>query len=236
MDRRVKERLVGASILVVIIVWVVPELLSGPAPRPASPPPAPQPALATAPIRNVTLDLRTSQAPAQVPLEGAASVAQPTDGHEVAPGAAVEPASSAAASPGTVPPSPASAPGATTPAAASAAPPSDAARPVEAQPAEAPLESAAPPPTFEVTAAKPAAAGGVWAVQLGSFKSRDNAERLLRQLKAQGFAAYELSGGVGPALRYRVRVGPMVDHGAAAQALAKLKSAGHAATIVSPGT
>jgi hypothetical protein len=31
MDRRVKERLVGASILVVLIVLIVPELLSGPA-------------------------------------------------------------------------------------------------------------------------------------------------------------------------------------------------------------
>ena len=30
MDRRVKERLVGATILVVLIVLIVPELLSGP--------------------------------------------------------------------------------------------------------------------------------------------------------------------------------------------------------------
>ncbi len=33
MDRRVKERLVGASILVALIVLVVPELLSGPVPH-----------------------------------------------------------------------------------------------------------------------------------------------------------------------------------------------------------
>ena len=30
MDRRVKERLIGATILVVLIVLIVPELLSGP--------------------------------------------------------------------------------------------------------------------------------------------------------------------------------------------------------------
>ena len=36
MDRRVKERLIGASILVVLIVLIVPELLSGPKP-PARP-------------------------------------------------------------------------------------------------------------------------------------------------------------------------------------------------------
>ena len=39
MDRRVKERLVGASILVVLIVLIVPELLSGPAPAPVGPRP-----------------------------------------------------------------------------------------------------------------------------------------------------------------------------------------------------
>ena len=38
MDRRVKERLIGASILVALIVLVVPELLSGPKP---APPPQP---------------------------------------------------------------------------------------------------------------------------------------------------------------------------------------------------
>src|ERR1700688_4884165 len=36
MDRRVKERLVGASILVVLIVLIVPELLSGPPAPPAA--------------------------------------------------------------------------------------------------------------------------------------------------------------------------------------------------------
>ena len=62
MDRRVKERLVGASILAVLVVLIVPELLSGPAPgtspaaKAASGPPDP--------IRNVTIDLATSKSPA----------------------------------------------------------------------------------------------------------------------------------------------------------------------------
>ena len=38
MDRRVKERLIGASILVVLVVLIVPELLSGPAPAPVPAP------------------------------------------------------------------------------------------------------------------------------------------------------------------------------------------------------
>ena len=68
MDRRVKERLVGASILVVLIVLIVPELLSGPAP--------PVPATARLPVRlpasapeprNVIVDLGNGKAQATPP-------------------------------------------------------------------------------------------------------------------------------------------------------------------------
>jgi DedD protein len=40
MDRRLRARLIGASILVLLAVIVVPEMLSGPKPREAAPPPA----------------------------------------------------------------------------------------------------------------------------------------------------------------------------------------------------
>jgi cell division septation protein DedD len=72
-------------------------------------------------------------------------------------------------------------------------------------------------------------------VQLGSFVSRDNADKLARQLRAQGFSVYVLPGGSGPLLRYRVRIGPMPDRSAAAQTVAKLKSLGQVASLVSPG-
>src|ERR1700722_20068235 len=70
MDRRVKERLVGASILVVLIVLIVPALLSGPPQTPA--PSAAAPGLPVnvgtpEPIRNVTVDLTTSKPPAPEP-------------------------------------------------------------------------------------------------------------------------------------------------------------------------
>jgi DedD protein len=71
MDRRVKERLIGASILVALIVLVVPELLSGPKPHVATAPTLP--ASAPEPIRNVTVDLNPSKAPANAEVEPAAS-------------------------------------------------------------------------------------------------------------------------------------------------------------------
>jgi cell division septation protein DedD len=72
-------------------------------------------------------------------------------------------------------------------------------------------------------------------VQLGSFVSHENADKLARQLKSQGFAVYVSPGGSGASLRYRVRVGPMADRGAANQTAAKLKSMGQTGSVVASG-
>jgi cell division protein FtsN len=68
-------------------------------------------------------------------------------------------------------------------------------------------------------------------VQLGSFASRANADRLAHQLKGQGFAASVSQGTSGRHL-YRVRVGPVHDRAAATQLLSKLNAAGHSGSIV----
>jgi len=237
MDRRVKERLVGASILVVLIVLVVPELLSGPpGPAPVSVGPT-LPVSAPEPVRNVTVDLATSKAPEPEPQEaqGAAASAPPPEARADAASAAVDAATGADASAGAAsgpqsapprnaPDSSDMQPSPDMPAAPSAPPP----RP--ASPTS--LETAAPAPISRL--ARPALSGTAWAVQLGSFASRDNADKLMRQFKAQGFSVYVVPGGSGPSLRYRVRIGPMADRGTAAQAAAKLKSAGQAASLVPP--
>ena len=193
MDRRVKERLVGAAILAALIVSIVPELLPGPAPTASM-----RPAIAPEPARNVTVDLSTSKPPEPEPVADAASSAGPPELR----------GSTAASAAGTVQVAPATA---------------------------AHLETAPPAPTSTAPMARPAASGA-WAVQLGSFASRANADKLVRQLKGQGFAVYLVPGGSGFALRYRVRVGPMADRGAAAQVAAKLKALGHPASFVPPAS
>jgi cell division protein FtsN len=70
-------------------------------------------------------------------------------------------------------------------------------------------------------------------VQLGSFASRPNAERLAHQVKAQGFAVSVSQYPSGRHL-YRVRVGPVADQGAASQLLVQLHAAGHSGAIVPP--
>jgi cell division septation protein DedD len=209
MDRRVKERLVGASILALLIVLIVPELLSGPAPSRSTPK---LPVSAPEPIRNITVDLATSKATVPGLETGSAP---PRDGLDAAASAAARPAAGAAGN-------------AAASAAAGAAPgPAGGA----AADTPMPLESSATSPT-SVAGAK--TGGHAWSVQLGSFASRANAEKLLHQLKGQGFAAYVLPGGSGSSARYRVRIGPMADHGTASQAVIKLKSLGHPASIVPP--
>jgi DedD protein len=205
MDRRVKERLVGAVILLALIVSIVPELLPGPAPSAK----AAKPAIAPEPVRNITVDLATSKAPETGPAAdaSAASSAQPAEAHgTAAASAAVNAAANAAANAAGPPP---------------AVPPAH-------------LETAAPTPKLPASGAKPRASTGAWAVQLGSFASRANADKLMHQLHAQGFAVYLVPGGSGAGARYRVRVGPMADRGAAAQVVAKLKSLGHPASFVPP--
>jgi DedD protein len=108
---------------------------------------------------------------------------------------------------------------------------------------EPPLETPASPPRSQSAAVRSAAPteslGAVrhgWAVQLGSFASKANADRLMHRLQRSGGSFYVVPGGAGPALRYRVRMGPLADRSAAERALARLKAQGHTATIVTPAT
>jgi len=77
----------------------------------------------------------------------------------------------------------------------------------------------------------PQPSGTGWTVQLGSFASRANAERLVGELKAKGYAAFSTESGSGGRILYRVRVGPAEDHASAAALAAKLRTAGHPGTL-----
>jgi DedD protein len=228
MDRRVKERLIGASILVALVVLVVPELLSGPKPNTA---PAPTlPAAAPEPIRNVTVDLTTSKAPANSEVEpgspqgGAASGTESTG----APTGASTGASSGASTGGSAGGSAA----ASTPTSAAAYSP---AAETPAAPKQPPRAAAARAAGVESAAPSPTSVGhGSWSVQLGSFASRANADNLTRQVKGQGFSAFVLTGGSGSSVRYRVRVGPLADRESAERIATKLKSLGHVGSLVAP--
>jgi DedD protein len=109
--------------------------------------------------------------------------------------------------------------------------PAPASRSAEIEPSP-PKRSAALASTPErVPAAEPPPVMG-WSVQLGSFQSRDNAHRLLKELKGKGFSAFILEGGGTSGKLYRVRAGPAADRAAAAALAAKLREIGQPGSIV----
>jgi len=294
MEKHIKERLVGAVVLVAIVVIVVPELLTGPRDRM----PAPPPAEVVAPVRTVTIDLdtgaqrdalaadrigdvppvsgtpatgapqdglprgtvdRAADAPASAdaPTDSNATTAPPTSSTaSSAPAVAMDPkpASGGAAAPKPAAESTADAARRSEAAVSAAAavstpaskPPAKtetvAKAPAASKPADAPKTgtSAARPATAEsagtpkvaeskpVAPARPAApatsASEGWVVQLGSFASRPNAERLAAELRSKGYAGFVSEFRGSGRVLYRVRVGPEQDRSRAeaiAQRLAR---------------
>ena len=115
--------------------------------------------------------------------------------------------------------------------------PASATKPDAAKSSEASKPGSAKTDTPRAAPSKPTDASKVtnsqgWAVQLGVFASRDNADRLAREVKGSGYPVVvnEVSGN-GKKL-YRVRVGPEADRGAAVALSGKLRAAGHAGSVV----
>ena len=215
MDSRAKQRLTGAVILVALFVLLVPELLTGP--REARAPANPDNGEG---LREYTIDIdaqeRGSQARATPPADGSVAlppVAQPMNAapERAMPGEAATPEPTPAPITIPVPPT-------TTPNNVPAAP----ARPA---PAAAPTPRSAP-------ATNPPAARGTFAVQLGSFRSKENADGLVRDMTAKGFAAFVAPITTNGHELYRVRVGPTRDRASAEALAAELKRIGQSGSIV----
>ncbi len=212
MERAVKERTVGAVVLMVFIVLVVPVFLDGPDPEPAVvSETVTLPGQNGQPRKRQTIVLeRDRREP--VPVPGAADTGRDDTAPPAATGAAtavpLPPAGEPAARAAATPPEPAGA---------------------EAT-ADAGAES---PPQSEAPAGAAArSATGMWAVQLGSFSNKDNAERLASALRDKGYAAFlsRLQGADGAL--HRVRVGPQKDRDSAEAMAARLASEGHRGQVV----
>jgi cell division septation protein DedD len=209
----VKERLTGAIILVALIVLLVPEFLSGPvrsAPRVTA---AAVTSVEEPPLRSYTINLAEDA--------HAHTAAHPSGPQQPAPIAATAPEADAAGTPHTAAEVPAPEPTPTpTP-----TPQPQAAVPAAVPPAHVPVPTPPPGP------GPGSAASGGFVVQLGSFASRANAERLARQVHTQGFPVSVSQGSSGRRL-YRVRVGPAKDRAAASQLATQLRASGHTGSIV----
>ena len=72
----------------------------------------------------------------------------------------------------------------------------------------------------------------MWAVQLGSFSERENAERLAVELKELKFAAFLSQSPSESGNLHRVRIGPLKDRESADAMADRLQKAGHKGQVV----
>lgn len=176
MDPALKQRMLGAAVLIVLAIIFVPMLLDG---APSG--------------RSETVDLTIPDAPDRdfetrvVPLDsGAAAVPSATDPNAVATvqAAATKPAD----------------------ALAGAEPPDVAVAPTPA-PVATPVPAATPTPA----AVPQSASGGRYAVSFGTYGKRENADKLVADLKRAQVPAYADEVTVDGKPMLRVRAGPFVD-------------------------
>jgi DedD protein len=115
--------------------------------------------------------------------------------------------------------------------------PEPATEPAPAPVAQVPPAQQAPdvkPAAIPVAEAPKAASRDQWWTQLGSFSSRDNAERLARDLRGKGHAIDVARIRVGGKELYRVRAGPVASREAAVALQSRLAAAGHKSSLVPP--
>ncbi|MEO0347086.1 MAG: SPOR domain-containing protein [Pseudomonadota bacterium] len=76
--------------------------------------------------------------------------------------------------------------------------------------------------------------GQLWAVQVGSFSNRENAQRLASELRGRGLLAFLSQIESGGNTLHRVRVGPQASRDEAAEVAAALKASGQGTPAVVP--
>ncbi|HVF15456.1 MAG TPA: SPOR domain-containing protein [Steroidobacteraceae bacterium] len=246
MERQVKERLVGAAVLVAAAIILIPEMLSGPK-RDARPSTVPQTS-ADGSLKTYTIDLnRSPGAPIPAPLDERVPPPEEISSAPSSPAnsetevAAAEPSENQAqidqASPERDEPN----------STQTQVPERVASEPVPrpATSAPSPTETSAtkqsPPALREPIAAKPIAPAPAaptsrgWAVQLGSFSSRATADRLVKDLSQQGQSAFVMPVKSSNSTLYRVRIGPFAERAMANKALSEVKGRiANAAVVAHP--
>ena len=223
MDRKLKERLIGAAVLIAVAVIMVPELFSGAhSSHDSADNSSSVSASATnndpGQIKTYRIDLQQHQEVATSSQDSVSAQAMP-----MVPDTRADAAISANIAPSTV----------TSSASSSVTPSSSALSPhnvVVSHPAVA--HSSASSVQMQRTVTASVATG--WSIQLGSFSAESTAKEIVANAKSHGFAAYLASVKIGGKTLYRVRVGPFADRDAAESALGKLKHTYSQASMVAP--
>ncbi len=199
MERALKERIIGAIILVVFVVLVVPIFLDGP---PADGEVVSErvllPGQEGQETKTVILNRERSE-----PIPAASNSDEETSSQKVTLATAPEERPK-------LPPT--------------------AVQTTEQQPAR--IEQKSPPAQRQEPSTSEASATGLWAVQLGSFSNKDNAEKLAADLRKQGYAAFLSQLQTSSGQLHRVRIGPQKDRESAEAMAARLLKVKHQGQVV----
>jgi DedD protein len=231
MDESLKARLIGATVLVLLAVVLVPEMLSGP--KRAS---EHQPAGKATRTHVIDLGGAVSagarlESPDSDPGQAASPQALPAPARQGGP-AATQAADAASTD---APPGSPGQPAAESPAASPAErPPAQPAAPVADRAAQDVTAERTPPPAAPPASAN-APAKGSYAVQVGAFGAEATARKLVAELKGAGLPAYIAPLTKSGKTLHRVRVGPVADKAGAEELAVKLKGRGLPVSVVSGG-
>lgn len=217
MEPALKTRLLGAAVLIALAIIFVPMFFSG-APRKDANDQSVSlkiPDQPDAQVKTTTLSVGPDSASANAGSNDPDHVAtvdldakrpQPASSAPAQQNAAVAPPQPAPVAPQSKPATPTPAPSGNV---AQATPP-----------------KAAPAPEPQPVSANPgAAANAVYAINLGTYAERGNADKLIAKLVKQGFAAHSENAAINGKPATRVEVGPYPDRAAAEAARLKLKNA-----------
>ncbi len=202
MERALKERIIGAAVLVLFVVLVVPVFLDGP------------PSDAEIVSERLLLPGQDGQKTQTVVLDRdrtdpvpAANNATPAPSRETTKPAESQPEIKAASKPVDKPVVTQTQPVKST-----------------TKPDEPAVMPAAAPPRVSTT--------GMWAVQLGSFSNKENADKLAADLRKQGYAAFLSQLKTDGGQLHRVRIGPQKDRDSAEAMAKRLLKVGHKGQVV----
>ena len=197
MERALKERIIGAAILVLFVVLVVPIFLDGP------------PKETEIVSERVLLPGQDTQTTQTVVLDRNRTEPVPT-------ASATSAAPQAATSKPDQP---------------EAEKTQEVTAVVEKKPEPTPKVAEQKPPV-EAKTPTATSATGMWAVQLGSFSNKENAEKLAADLRKQGYAAFLSQLTTDTGQLHRVRIGPQKDRESAEAMAGRLSKVGHKGQVV----
>jgi DedD protein len=214
VERQLKERLIGAAVLVAAAVILVPEMFSGPRESVVPETDAVRPTANQ--IKTYRVELQSSPTAAALESQVEPPAERPLDETQ-----AMQ----------------------TNPDVAKTAPDSPEQKP-RAMVTQPPMQGAVvPAPPAKPETARPVSTVATsnklisdgWVVQVGSFSVQGTAQQIAAKLKGQGFPAFVEPVQVNGKTLYRVRVGTMANRASADAALQKLHGSYPGASVIAPG-